>query len=92
MASTFRAAKEIKDDWGNRERIDVITTNIKSLVNFLNRFDSSCRTKLSQLDSKLTNAEKHVDLLEAHVHRILSQQNHQRPTLKSPQHSLTPND
>ncbi|VDO88796.1 unnamed protein product [Schistosoma mattheei] len=63
MASTFRAAKEIKDDWGNRERIDVITTNIKSLVNFLNRFDSSCRTKLSHLDSKLTNAEKHVDFV-----------------------------
>ncbi|CAH8531010.1 unnamed protein product [Schistosoma margrebowiei] len=78
MASTFRAAKEIKDDWGNRERIDVITTNIKSL--------------LSHLDSKLTNAEKHVDLLEAHVHRILSQQNHQRPMLTSPQHSSTPND
>ncbi|TNN10230.1 Protein BRICK1 [Schistosoma japonicum] len=92
MTATVRATKEIRDDWGNREKIDIITTNMKSLVNFLNRFDSSCRIKISQLDSKLNNAEKHIDLLEAHVHRMLSQQNHQRQTLATSLHSPVPDE
>nr|CAH8845836.1 unnamed protein product [Trichobilharzia regenti] len=78
MALDSQTTKEIKDDWGN--------------LNFLNHFDSSCRVKLSQLDSKVTNAEKHVDLLEAQVQRILRQQAHQHQALSSTQQSSAANE
>ncbi|VDP77583.1 unnamed protein product [Echinostoma caproni] len=79
MALDPQSTKEIRDDWSNRENIEVINTSMKSIVEFLNRFDSSCRLKLSKLDSQLTNAEKCMDLLEAEVQRSLRQQMaHQR--------------
>ncbi|VDQ07051.1 unnamed protein product [Trichobilharzia regenti] len=92
MALDSQTTKEIKDDWGNRECVEILSTNMKSLVNFLNHFDSSCRVKLSQLDSKVTNAEKHVDLLEAQVQRILRQQAHQHQALSSTQQSSAANE
>ncbi|GAA55979.1 hypothetical protein CRM22_011416 [Opisthorchis felineus] len=74
MALDPQATKEIRNDWQHRENIEVINTSMKSIVEFLNRFDSSCRLKLSRLESKLTNAEKGMDILEAEVQRSLSQQ------------------
>lgn len=81
MAFNPQITSEIKEDWNNRENIEIIATGMKSLVDFLNRFDSSCRVKLSQLDSKLTNAEKQVDFLEAQVERSLKQQAYQQQIL-----------
>ncbi|KAA3680734.1 chromosome 3 10 [Paragonimus westermani] len=84
MALDPQATKEIREDWQNRENIEVINTSMKSIVEFLNRFDSSCRLKLSKLESKLTNAEKVVDILEAEVQRSLSQQSLQQRSMNQP--------
>lgn len=83
MAVDPLSTNEIRQDWSNRENIEMINTSMKSIVEFLNRFDSSCRLKLSKLDNKLTNAEKQLDLLEAEVQRSLRQQLHQQRTASS---------
>ncbi|KAB7503411.1 putative protein BRICK1-B [Armadillidium vulgare] len=54
-------------DWNNREHIEVITSNIKRIAEFLNSFDMSCRSKLSQLNEKLTTLERRIEYLEARV-------------------------
>lgn len=45
----------------------VITSNIKRIADFLNSFDMSCRSKLSQLNEKLTMLERRIEYLEARV-------------------------
>lgn len=59
--------QQIKQDWINREYIEVITSNIKRIAEFLNSFDMSCRSKLSQLNEKLTMLERRIEYLEARV-------------------------
>ncbi|KAG0720531.1 putative protein BRICK1-A [Chionoecetes opilio] len=59
--------QQIQQDWVNREYIEVITSNIKRIADFLNSFDMSCRSKLSQLNEKLTMLERRIEYLEARV-------------------------
>ncbi|KAF2345083.1 Protein BRICK1 [Trinorchestia longiramus] len=59
--------KQITSDWENREYIEVITSNVKRIADFLNSFDMSCRSKLSQLNEKLTTLERRIEYLEARV-------------------------
>ncbi|XP_027216325.2 probable protein BRICK1-B isoform X2 [Penaeus vannamei] len=59
--------QQIRQDWINREYIEVITSNIKRIAEFLNSFDMSCRSKLSQLNEKLTTLERRIEYLEARV-------------------------
>ncbi|XP_076054587.1 hematopoietic stem/progenitor cell protein 300 [Oratosquilla oratoria] len=59
--------QQIQQDWVNREYIEVITSNIKRIAEFLNSFDMSCRSKLSQLNEKLTTLERRIEYLEARV-------------------------
>lgn len=47
--------------------LQVITSNIKRIAEFLNSFDMSCRSKLSQLNEKLTMLERRIEYLEARV-------------------------
>ncbi|MPC16891.1 putative protein BRICK1-A [Portunus trituberculatus] len=47
--------------------LQVITSNIKRIADFLNSFDMSCRSKLSQLNEKLTMLERRIEYLEARV-------------------------
>lgn len=58
---------QIQQDWTNREFIEVITTNIKKITDFLNSFELSCKTKMALLDEKLNNLEKKVEYLEAQI-------------------------
>lgn len=58
---------EIRDDWNTREHIETICTSIKTVVEFLNRFHSSCRLRLAEMDNKLTSFEKTIEMLDAHV-------------------------
>ena len=58
---------QIQQDWNNREFIEVITTSIKKIAEFLNSFDLSARSRLATLNEKLTNLERQVDYIEARV-------------------------
>ncbi|XP_013388969.1 probable protein BRICK1-A [Lingula anatina] len=59
--------RQIQQDWANREYIEVITTSIKKIADFLNSFDTSCRSKLAMLNEKLTALERRVEYIEARI-------------------------
>ena len=58
---------QVQQDWNNREFIDVITSSIKQITEFLNAFDMSARTRLVMLNEQLTTLERQVDYIEARV-------------------------
>ncbi|VDN41200.1 unnamed protein product [Dibothriocephalus latus] len=65
---------EIRDDWAARENIEIICTSIKTVVEFLNRFHSSCRLRLAELDNRLKRIEKTLDLMDANLNYNVSVQ------------------
>uniref|UniRef100_A0A3P8Z487 BRICK1 subunit of SCAR/WAVE actin nucleating complex n=1 Tax=Esox lucius TaxID=8010 RepID=A0A3P8Z487_ESOLU len=65
--------REIHQDWANREYIEVITSSIKKIADFLNSFDMSCRSRLATLNEKLTALERRIEYIEA---RVLTTNNH----------------
>lgn len=60
---------QIQQDWNNREFIEVITSSIKKIAEFLNAFDLSARSRLATLNQKLTSLERQVDYIEARVNK-----------------------
>lgn len=60
---------QTQQDWCNREYIELITGSIKRISDFLTSFDTSCRSRLSNLNQKLTAIERKVDYLENKVSR-----------------------
>ena len=58
---------QIQQDWNNREFVEVITSSIKKIAEFLNAFDLSARSRLATLNQKLTALERQVDYVEARV-------------------------
>jgi len=56
-------------DWENREYIELVSGSIKRIADFLNSFDTSCRSRLSNLNEKLITLERKVDYLEARVNQ-----------------------
>ncbi len=60
---------QIQQDWNNREFVEVITSSIKKIAEFLNAFDLSARSRLAVLNQKLTALERQVDYIEARVAR-----------------------
>nr|ACO10920.1 Probable protein BRICK1 [Caligus rogercresseyi] len=59
--------RQTQADWANREYIELITGSIKRIADFLNSFDTSCRSRLSNLNEKLSILERKVNYLEAKV-------------------------
>lgn len=59
--------KQIQRDWANREYVEVITSSIKKITDFLNSFDLSCRSRLAMLNQKLTALERRIEYIEARV-------------------------
>uniref|UniRef100_I1FQ07 BRICK1 subunit of SCAR/WAVE actin nucleating complex n=1 Tax=Amphimedon queenslandica TaxID=400682 RepID=I1FQ07_AMPQE len=57
----------IQQDWNNREFTELITSSIKKITEFLNAFDLSARSRLAQLNQKLTKLERQVDFIEARI-------------------------
>ncbi|ERE66940.1 protein BRICK1-like protein [Cricetulus griseus] len=57
--------REIHQDWANREYIEIITSSIKKISDFLNSFDMSCRSRLATLNEKLTALERRIEYIEA---------------------------
>uniref|UniRef100_A0A914WHZ4 Protein BRICK1 n=1 Tax=Plectus sambesii TaxID=2011161 RepID=A0A914WHZ4_9BILA len=66
-AATSSVARQLRDDWDNREYIEVVAENIKKISDFLCSFDLSCRTKLATLNEKLNLLERKIEFLEARV-------------------------
>ncbi|RDD47136.1 putative protein BRICK1-A [Trichoplax sp. H2] len=67
MATQNSANEHMQLDWDNREYISAITNNIKKVTNILNAFDITCRSRLANLNEKLTMLEKRIEYLEAQV-------------------------
>ena len=61
---------QIQQDWNNREFVEIITSSITKISEFLNAFDLSARSRLAMLNQKLTAMERQVDYIEAQVSRI----------------------
>ncbi|XP_032451128.1 probable protein BRICK1 [Lynx canadensis] len=59
--------REIHQDWVNRKYIEVITSSIKKMADFLNSFDMPCHSRLSTLNEKLTALERRIEYIEAQV-------------------------
>lgn len=60
---------QIQQDWNNREFVEIITSSIKKIAEFLNAFDLSARSRLATLNQKLTTLERQVDYIEARVNK-----------------------
>ncbi|CAB4056008.1 C3ORF10 [Lepeophtheirus salmonis] len=54
--------RQTQADWANREYIELITGSIKRIADFLNSFDTSCRSRLSNLNEKLSILERKSDV------------------------------
>nr|SVE73366.1 EOG090X0ON0 [Ceriodaphnia reticulata] len=67
MSTKHTLQKQTQQDWANREYIEVITSSIKKITDFLNSFDMSCRGRLAGLNEKLTRLERKIEYLEARV-------------------------
>nr|SVE92825.1 EOG090X0ON0 [Megafenestra aurita] len=67
MSTKHTLQKQTQQDWANREYIEVITSSIKKITDFLNSFDMSCRGRLAVLNEKLTRLERKIEYLEARV-------------------------
>ncbi|PAA68882.1 hypothetical protein BOX15_Mlig010811g3, partial [Macrostomum lignano] len=61
--------QDVQLDWNQREYIDLIGFTLKRMTDFLNQFDVSCRSKIAQLNEKLTLLERKVDFIEARIKR-----------------------
>ncbi|KAI9555789.1 probable protein BRICK1-B [Daphnia magna] len=67
MSTKYTLQKQTQQDWANREYIEVITSSIKKITDFLNSFDMSCRGRLAVLNEKITRLERKIEYLEARV-------------------------
>lgn len=63
MSSIYGSVQ--RQDWNDRDFIEIISRNIKKISDFLNHFDQSCRGKLAELNEKLTHLERQIEFLEA---------------------------
>nr|SVE75565.1 EOG090X0ON0 [Daphnia dolichocephala] len=67
MSTKQTLQKQTQQDWANREYIEIITSSIKKITDFLNSFDMSCRGRLAVLNEKITQLERKIEYLEARV-------------------------
>ena len=71
--------QQLREDWDNRETVQIISHHIQKITDFLNQFgerqsldqfqtaDLTCRTKLAKLNEQVNTLERRVELLEARV-------------------------
>jgi len=67
-------SKEVIDDWEQREFVSSIEDALIKIVDFLNRFDKSCRFKLASVNARLSGLERKLD----YVQHCLSQADPQK--------------
>ncbi|KAI1730158.1 putative protein BRICK1 [Ditylenchus destructor] len=61
--------RQLKEDWDNREFIQLISDNVKHIADFLSHFELACKSKLAALLDKITALERKVEFLEARITR-----------------------
>lgn len=59
------AANVVQKDWDDREFTEVVQLNILKISAFLNTFDATVRSKLSNLNEKLNKLERSLTYCEA---------------------------
>lgn len=62
-------------DWESREFAQNIQYNLQAVATLLNRFDTTTRVKLAQLNEKLTNLERKMEYVEASIKNITNPEN-----------------
>lgn len=60
---------EIHQHWTSRDNIEVISTSIQKISDYLKSFDKSCRTRLETLHEKLTALEQKMENIEEQMAR-----------------------
>ncbi|VDK84912.1 unnamed protein product [Litomosoides sigmodontis] len=61
--------RQLREDWNNREYAQVISDNIRHIVDFLCNFELSCRSRIATLSDKVSLLERKVEFLEARLSR-----------------------
>jgi uncharacterized protein len=64
----------IQIDWEQREWAENVNTNLKKVVDFLNKFELATRFRLAKINEKLTILERQMDFLEAQMGRTSVQE------------------
>lgn len=57
-------SQEVCEDWEQREFIASMEDALVKIVDFLNRFDKSCRYKLANVNAKLSSLERKLDYVQ----------------------------
>ncbi|KAK2986697.1 hypothetical protein RJ640_010922 [Escallonia rubra] len=57
----------VQADWDNREFISQISHNVRSLFDFLVKFEATTKSKLASLNEKLDTLERRLELIEVQV-------------------------
>ncbi|KAH7730965.1 hypothetical protein AAVH_02014 [Aphelenchoides avenae] len=64
---TLSVQRQLKDDWDNREFIQLISDNVKHIAEFLSQFELSVKSRIAVLNDNITKLERKVEFLEARV-------------------------
>jgi chromosome 3 open reading frame 10 len=80
MSSTNQYTETIQQNWDNREYIEKVSQNILRITEFLNKFEFVTRTKLNELNQKLSVIERKMEYIDATVDSVelAQKQNDQR--------------
>eukprot|EP01095_Lingulamoeba_sp_RSL-Kostka_P005567 TRINITY_DN1694_c0_g4_i1.p1 TRINITY_DN1694_c0_g4~~TRINITY_DN1694_c0_g4_i1.p1 ORF type:complete len:114 (-),score=37.73 TRINITY_DN1694_c0_g4_i1:127-468(-) len=57
--------QHIQQDWNNRDFNESIMVNMKKIITFLNKFDTSTRDKLANINEKISKLERQLDYVES---------------------------
>ena len=66
--------RKSQQDWANREYVQLMTSSITRIADFLNTFHRSCSGRLASLDERLNSLERKVVFLETKVGQGQDQQ------------------
>jgi chromosome 3 open reading frame 10 len=70
MSSTNQYTETIQQNWDNREYIEKVSQNILRITEFLNKFEFVTRTKLNELNQKLSVIERKMEYIDAAVDSV----------------------
>ena len=75
MSSTTNSLSTafVQEDWQNREFIEIVQINVMRLLQFLNEFDVTIRSKLGHLNEKLNKVERAIEYCEASLNTSTSE-------------------
>jgi len=62
----------IKENWENREFIEVVTHGLNQLTNYLIDIEKNSQYKLAELNEKLSIIEKNLSLIECRTSSVLN--------------------